>query len=105
VLRLRLRLRLRIAIAGYARADDNEQINGVDNSVRLWDLRMLRPEQQPLVSLVDDKDHMALPRNHDGDPVLHVDMEPGVMVSVRETSSSYSVPLPLRFVPSLSRRA
>jgi hypothetical protein len=88
VLRLRLRLRLRIAIAGYARADDNEQINGVDNSVRLWDLRMLRPEQQPLVSLVDDKDHMALPRNHDGDPVLHVDMEPGVMVSVRETSSS-----------------
>ena len=67
--------------AGYARADDDEQINGVDNSVRLWDLRMLHchiPQQRPLVSLVDTQ---AAPHNPDGDPVLHVDMEPGVMVS------------------------
>ena len=69
---------------GYARADDDEQINGVDNSVRLWDLRMLSgvhsqmSQHRPVISLVDAPEH---PRNPDGDPVLHVDMEPGVVVS------------------------
>ena len=42
---------------GYARADDNEQINGVDNSVRLWDMRTLRPVSE----LVDHTEHE--PRN------------------------------------------
>lgn len=36
------------------------------------------PPRRPVISLVDTPGH---PRNPDGDPVLHVDMEPGVMVS------------------------
>lgn len=36
------------------------------------------PQQQPVVALVDAP---GIPRNADGDPVLHVDMEPGVLVS------------------------
>lgn len=69
---------------GYARADDNEQITGVDNSVRLWDLRMLSRSaggQTPIVSMVDQYPNAHPPINQDGDPVLHVDIQPGVIVS------------------------